>query len=181
MSMFQLNGHDFEFSLNNLPCLIHGTHGAGSSYFTVRLVADLFNKGNEIIFLSGFHMARDEFKELTKIEADSDRVIFIKLEESDRLVDLSKNLKGIDGYIILVKNFELFDQDVIESILDKPKLLLSGNLDECSFKDILLRHQYATRITFSQSENFLLIPEKLSKYHAYMETDREKGIVAISK
>lgn len=179
--MFQLNGHDLEFSLNNLPCLIHGARGAGSSYFTVRLVADLFNRENKVIFLSGFHMARDEFVELTKIEADSNRAIFIKREDSGRLINLSKNLKDIDDYMILAKNFELFDQGVIESVLDKPKLLLSGNLDECRFKDILLQHQCVTRITFSPSENFLPLPEKLSKYHAYMETDQEKGIVAINK
>lgn len=42
--------------------LIHGKEGLGASLFTITAVADLYSKGKKVLFLNGYHMARDEFK-----------------------------------------------------------------------------------------------------------------------
>ncbi len=182
MSTILLNGREIEFSTAQLPCIIHGTEGAGSSLFTIRLLANLFAKGNKIIFLSGYRMARDEFCKLSRATPDSDNVIFITRENGMQLADLSKTLADFDERIILIKNFELYDRAVLEAVLGKQKLIVSGNLDNCTYASDLLSHKWTTKISFSQSNGaFIDVPVDLPKYSGYLESGDTHGFVSMSE
>lgn len=56
-----LNDNPFDISISDLPCLINGTHGAGSSLFTMTSLANLYSQGYKILCLSAYSMARAEF------------------------------------------------------------------------------------------------------------------------
>ncbi len=57
-----------DFTLSDLPMLIHGADGNGASLFSITMAANFFRQGFKILFMSGYHMARDEFREQTIVE-----------------------------------------------------------------------------------------------------------------
>ncbi|MDO8269661.1 MAG: hypothetical protein Q7T54_03260, partial [Candidatus Levybacteria bacterium] len=61
MNTILLNGNVYHFSESSLPILIHGEDHAGSSLFTISLLADLYIQGSKILFFTGYHFAKDEF------------------------------------------------------------------------------------------------------------------------
>lgn len=70
-----LDNNEINFSETDLPILIHGKEhsGAGASLFTVSLMANLYIQGSKMLFLSGYHMARDELLAQVGDENDSIR------------------------------------------------------------------------------------------------------------
>ncbi len=191
-----LNNQPFQFKVSNLPCLIHGTNKTGSSLFTVTLLADLFKQGNKVLLISGYHMARDEFLNQTKspqskilIECESDLnnayskdVIMVKRENSDWFIRLAQNLLETNDRIILVKNFDLFDDKIFDAVKNSKNIILSGNLNQCSFGSELVKYPFISHIYFSQSQ--IDLSRKcpvLEKYFGYLWNKERSGIVKITE
>ncbi len=177
-----LNGEDLHFSKQNLPLLIHGDDGYGASLFSVSVVADLYAQGANLVFLCGYHMARDEFKEQTQSEDDSidKRVVFIPSEHPELLGDALGSLNDSAERVIFLKNFDLFDEKIFSFVKDLPNLVMMGNIDKCSYAAELLDKRWATQIYFSmpQTTAQTKIP-KLEKYKGYLESNDKEGVVSL--
>ncbi len=54
--------------MSDLPMIIHGADGNGASLFSITMAANFFKQGFNILLMSGYQMARDEFCEQTLVE-----------------------------------------------------------------------------------------------------------------
>lgn len=173
-----LNGQEIHFADGDLPILIHGKEHIGASLFTVSLLANLYSQGSGILFLSGYHMAKDEF--LKQVEGDQERVIFIQKEDQKLFLKLIQTLPDINERIILIKNIELFPQDIFNAIKDKNKIIIAGDIDKCSFKKEIIAKKYQIKIIFSQPETDLgIFLPKLKRYEGHFLSNDKKGTVFV--
>jgi hypothetical protein len=180
----------------DLPLLIHGIDGNGASLFSVSVLADLYAQGANIVFLCGYHMARDEFDLQTQSKQDSvvasegfnpadiasKRVIFIPSDKPELLDQVLKSLSDSDERIIFFKNFDLFDHSVFSAVENLSNLVIMGDIDRCSYKTKVLNQKWATQLYFSipKTEVKTKVPE-LEKYKGYLKSDSRKGMVSLVK
>lgn len=193
MKKILLNGKEHHFSDTSLPLLIHAHDGSGGSMFSISAVADLYSQGSKILFLCGFHMARDEFVQQTgatdtiHVEKQSDiqsainkQVIFVSKETPELFTELVRLLPDIDQRVIFFKNFDLLDKSVFESISSMKKLLLMGDLDKCSYSKTILDKSWAEVIYFSTSKEpaGFVLPD-LPKYTGYLHSQPQTGLISL--
>ncbi|MBU0569797.1 hypothetical protein KKB40_03375 [Patescibacteria group bacterium] len=188
-----LNNEVYKIGEDGLPCLIHYAPKAGGSHFSVAMVADLFLSGSKILFLTAYPMAKDNF--LQQIKGEESKTAFITdenqlntnaqaiiLESGNEKLFLQavEKLDDINERVVLVKNMEVFSDAVFDSCLRLQKIILSGNLDECSMKKQISEKQYKTIVLFSKSETPLKVePPELEKYKGYLWSDSEEGLVSV--
>lgn len=161
--------------------------------FSISLIAHLFLEGANLLFLCGYHMARDEFLEQTGASSESvlvdqeedvaashhKRVVFISRETPQLFGRLIEELPDITERVVFVKNIELFDGSILESTKGLPRLVVSGDIEACAFKTELLQHVWRTRISFSKLGDDGL-PD-LPKYSGYLEQKHRTGIVTLGE
>lgn len=189
-----LNNSEFHFSMSDLPCLIHGVDHAGASLFTVIMMVDLYRQSNKILFVSGYHMARDEFISQTDVsdeiihlqkeeqftEAIQKKVVFIQKENISLLQSFVKILPDFNERVVLLKNFDLFDESVFRSLMSSQHIVLSGDLDRCSYAEEIIQLLFKTKIFFSVPKTNLEIQiPSLSKYQGFMQTENRNGHLSI--
>lgn len=189
-----LNGKQYSFSFDALPLLIHGADHSGASLFTVSVMTDLWAQGAKLLFLSGYHMARDEFLLQTEdgdnsmlIESeygieqcDGKRTIFVKRENADWFIRLAQTLPDIDERIILIKNIDLFSAEVYNAVKDKQLLVLSGDIDRCTYMNDLLGRHFSSTVLFSQpSSAFPYTLSSVPRYHGYLWNTDAEGEVSL--
>lgn len=191
-----LNDKQFHFSKQNLPLLIHGEDGSGASLFSISCVADLYDQGFNIIFLCGYHMARDEFELQTKSRSESvvlakntdadllrgKRVVSIPSEEPELLEYALKLLGNTHNQVVFFKNFDLFDETVFSAVRNLPSLIMMGNIDSCSYATRLPDKQWMSQVYFSIPETIpnLKIPA-LEKYKGYLKCGETEGTVSLAQ
>lgn len=191
MNKILLNNNEFHFSKQDLPCLVHYTHGTGGSYFSVTIIADLFLSGNKVLFLTAYPMAKDNF--LQQISGHEDNVlittkkehlntdkqaILIESGNENLFLEALNNLQDINERIIFIKNFEGFDDKIILEASQRPKLIISGDIDLSPIKNELLKINYKTIIRFSKSNsNLKPICPDLEKYTGYFWQNNKNGLI----
>lgn len=164
------------FTENDLPILIHGADHAGSSLFTISLITDLYSQGSKILFFTGYHVAKDEFIKQVG-EPQDDRVIFVKGTEPLEFLRNVKELEDINERVILIKNIDLFDQSILDAVIDKNKLVISGDIEKVHYIEHLLAKKFKTKILFSPA-SFEKIPE-LQQWNGYLIGDDKRGEVSL--
>jgi len=191
-----LNEEVFHFGEDDLPCLVHYKEKMGGSHFTVTLVADLFLQGSKILFLTAYPMAKDNFLEQTKgmeskiffvekkedlTEAQKYQAIILKNGDGELYMEALKSLTDLKDRIVLVKNFEVFNENILDSSVILEKVILSGDIDKCVAKKQISSKLYKTTILFSNPETLLYIkaPE-LKKYTGYLKTANKEGFVKLT-
>ena len=190
-----LNDKELHLSENNLPCLIHYKEKQGGSQFTVTLVANLFLQGSKILFLTAYPYAKDNFFEQvegmeSKIffvdnkeklsEAQNYQAIILKAGNNQLYLEALKTLPDLSERIILIKNFEIFNQAVLNSSIKFEKIILSGDIDKSVFKKQISDKSYKTTITFSEPETPLSFKTPmLEKYVGYLKTTTQEGFVKL--
>ncbi len=188
-----LNNQVYHIGEDCLPCLIHYASKTGGSHFSVVMVADLFLSGSKILFLTAYPMAKDNF--LQQIKGEESKTAFITdesqlntdaqaiiLESGNEKLFLSavEKLDDLNERVVLVKNMELFSGAVIDPCLKLQKIILSGNLDECSIKKQISEKQYETVVLFSKSATPLKTePPVLEKYTGYLWSESKEGLVRL--
>ncbi len=193
MNKILLDNQQFQFTKNNLPCLIHYSHGTGGSHFSVTMIADMFLGGSKILFLTAYHMAKDNF--LKQVKGHENDVLFVT--SSDQLttnkqaiiiesgnenlfLEALNSLDDINERIIFIKNFEVFDNNIILSASNKQKLIISGDLDSSSIKGELINKEYQTIIQFSKPSMTLTNDfPSLEKYVGYFWQKNKDGLIKI--
>ena len=190
-----LNNEEFHFNENSLPCLVHYKEKQGGSQFTVTIVADLFLLGSKILFLTAYPYAKDNFFEQIKgmeskiffvenkemlAEAQNYQAIILKSGDSDLYLEALKTLSDLSERVVLVKNFEVFDQNILDLTMKFEKIILSGDIDKSVAKKQISDKLYKTAILFSNPETTLLFkaPE-LGKYIGYLKTADREGLVQL--
>ncbi|MBP7006701.1 MAG: hypothetical protein KBB16_01390, partial [Candidatus Pacebacteria bacterium] len=150
MKTIFLDKKEIQLTKDDLPMLIHGEDHAGASFYTISLIANLFLKGHKVIVLCGYYMAEEQFKE--QIDNLDEKLFYTKEQVSDfnKAVSIKED---INEYIFLLKNVELFNEEVIESFLKRDKFIISGDLNKSPFKEQILERTFKTKIYFSNIPN----------------------------
>lgn len=190
-----LNNEEFHFGEDKLPCLVHYKEKQGGSQFTVTLVADLFLHDSKILFLTAYPYAKDNFLEQTKgmeskiffaenkemlTEAQNYQAIILKSGDGDLYMEALKTLPDLSERVVLVKNFEIFDQNILNSSIRLEKIILSGDIDKSVAKKQISDKLYKTMITFSEPETTLPFKTPaLDKYVGYLKTADKEGFVKL--
>lgn len=143
-----LNNQEFTFTEKDLPILIHGIDKAGSSLFTISLIAQFARNGSKILFFSRYDMAKEEFREQMR-DGDLGNVISVKTGEEEDLLTTLKQTPDIQERVILLKNIDALRPDIFPAIKACHKLVISGDIDRCSFGDELRTIPFKTIIQFS--------------------------------
>jgi len=178
MNKITLNEKIFECNENKLPLLIHGKDKTGSSLFTVTFATNLFAKGSKLLFLTGYHMAKEEFfKQIDPLSAGDDKVIFCLKDQINEFSHLVDTLPDINERVIIIKNIDLFDEKTFGLISSKQKIIISGDINKCTFKDKILNKKFETKVIFSELEN-IKTPE-LQKYQGFLIEDNNSGLVSV--
>lgn len=190
-----LNDKEFNLQGTDLPILIHGKDNSGASLFTITVLANLYKQGSKIIFLSGYHMARDEFISQTDehnstiltdendeiYQIEEKKVIFIKRENADWFIHLIQSLSDIGERVILVKNIDLFPENIFNAVVDKKNVVISGDINKTDYKKRVLSKNFVSKVLFSPLElNDATILPPLEKYKGYYWGKQKQGKVSLS-
>jgi len=194
-----LNSEPLTIKESNLPCLITYGEGMGGSHLSVTIVANLFLQGSKLLFLTAYPMAKDNF--LQQVGNNGPSIAFVNtIEELEKAIkaqaiilesgneslflEVTKLLPDLNQRIILVKNMEVFSKPVIDYCLDKDKVVLSGNIDNCESKEVVAKKKYETIIAFNQPTIKLPITipvPTLEKYKGYFSGSGSSGIISVQK
>ncbi len=174
MKKILVDGTEVEsLNLESLPMLIHGKQGSGASLYTICLAAKWFTQGNKVIFLCGYPMAEQEFEHQVGHKHTSAQFF-----TQDKLREFIEELKDVtNDTIVIVKNIELFDENLFEAVKDLHNLIVSGEIDKFVSKNQLLSKTFTTKVYFSPLEG-KEVPQ-LEKYHGYSVSADVKGIASL--
>lgn len=160
-----------ELVTESLPMLIHGQEGSGASMYTIALAAKWYEQGYNVLFLCGYEMAEEEF---IKLVGQSNGQFFTK----ERQDDFKKLLnEPVDKRVVVVKNIELFGEDIIDLVSILDKVIISGDLNQSAFKDKILAVEYVTKFYFSEIEGISL-PD-LKKYEGFVIANNFEGVTKL--
>jgi len=183
----------FQFKESFLPCLVIWACKSWASYFSVTLVANLINQWYKIIFFTAFPMAKEELLnqiwsnktfDITKITdfkyIPQDKSIIIQSWNKQLREKVIKNIKDLENYIIFVKNIEEYDNSILDIIWINNKIILSWDLDNCSFKNNIVKKEWESKIIFTLPKIDLNIDiPTLEKYESYLINPKIKWILKI--
>lgn len=188
-----LDGKEYQIGRDKLPCLIHYGEGSGGSHFSITLVANLFLRGEKILFLTAYPMAKDSFLQQiggheSKVDYVSDtrqlatdaQAIVLESGNEGLYLQAIERLGDLDERIVLIKNMEVFGDAVIDSCLQSQNVILSGDIDKCASAKRIANKQYETIVLFSQPDTALTVkPPKLEKYTGYLQSTDRQGLVTV--
>ena len=177
-----LDNKDFQFNESLLPCLVTGARKSGASYFSVSLIGQLITQGIKVIFFTAFPMAKEELihqvwkdkifeitsKEQIR-EIPENKSIIIQSGNKSLWENVIKQVHNIAEYVIFVKNIEYYDKSIMEVISTNTKILLSGTLEDCNFKESLIKKEWISKIIFTNPKIDLHVKlPQLEKYESYL-------------
>jgi hypothetical protein len=176
MNRILVDGEEKEFIKESLPILIHGEEGSGASLYTVSLVANFYQQGFPVLFLCGFSMAEEEFaKQVGKEYGDKARFFTQEKVEVFKKILASENTNHV---VIVIKNIELFAEDVFDLVSEKQNLIISGDVNKSGIKNKILEEKFTTQIYFSPFESIEL--PALNKYEGFVIGGDYKGISSLA-
>lgn len=194
MGVILFEGKALSFGRGDLPLIIHGEDGNGASLFSISVMANLYNLGTKLLFISGYPMARDELKEqigstidaiLIESEVDlakahTKRVIFVPAGKQELFIRLLNELPDIAERIIYFKNYDLFDASVFDAVRKYPACVMQGDLNKVPNLANYIGTNWATKIYFSQPPELFddKVPQ-LPKYNGFLRQDSKSGTVSL--
>ncbi len=159
----------------SLPMLIHGMQGSGASMYTICLAAQWFRQGYSILFLCGYPMAEEAFA--NEVGDQFSNVAFYTREKAnDFLSDLEA--ASTDTVIVIVKNVELFDEDILDTVSSIDNLILSGDITQSPVMSEILQKSFSTSVYFSPLETITL--PQLDKYKGLVVSNEYTGITELA-
>lgn len=193
LTQITLNNKEFQFNESLLPCLVIWVHKSWASYFSVTLIANLINQWSKVIFFTAFPMAKQEllaqiwtdktFDITQKTDSENipqDKSIIIQSWNKQLREQTIKDIKNLENYIIFVKNIEEYDNSILDIIWINNKIILSWDLDNCSFKNNIAKQKWESKIIFTVPEIALDIQVPiLEKYQSYLINPQIKWILKI--
>lgn len=190
-----LDGYPFDFHTWLLPCLVTGASRSGASYFSVSLIAKLIKQWLKVIFFSAYPMARDELLQqiwpgfcYEVVDAEDivsmprDRSILIQSGNFPLWEYVMDQIHHLNDYIVFVKNFEKYDITLLASLTQQVFFILSGNIDDCTFKTTLASMSWWSLIVFTPPLiNLSITIDILGPYQGYLHSETQKGIIQLKE
>ena len=176
MNKILVNQEELNLIENNFPMLIHGEERSGASLYTVTLAVNLFSQGFLVVFLCGYPQAEEEFAKQVGGVFYKDQVVFYTKEKVLEFKEFVINPNN-GKRIIFVKNIELFGEDVLDLVLAKDKIVLSGDVNKCDSKDQIFDTKFNTKIYFSNLDNVVL--PALQKYEGFFVSGNLEGVTKV--
>lgn len=170
--MILLNREPLITSTIAFPILVNGADKTGASHFSIELLAELYRSENNILFFSGYEMAKTSFKKITGDSFDPERVRILEDANEAQLIEAVHSMSDIADRLIYIKNFDLYSPETLKEVTKFPKLLFMGNLEKAKAKDILKDVDWKTKIWFGRPE--------VEQYYGVMESEALSGIVHTS-
>jgi hypothetical protein len=195
MNKILLDNEPYEITERDLPYLVIYGDKSGGSHFTITLVKDLYLSGSKILFLTAFHMAKDNF--LEQVGSNHSKIAFVNsvediknYKDSDVIIldsgneklfiEATKILEDINERVVLVKNIEGFSSKVFDACLGLKNIVLSGHIDTCTSKEQIMNKKFKNMVVFTKPEILLPIevPE-LEKWTGYLSSEDKRGIIKV--
>ena len=187
-----LNNEPYIVSESDLPCLItYGEH-MGGSHLSITLAANLFLSGSKILFLTAYPMAKENFLQqvgttsnVAIVDSISDleksygyQAIILKSGDEALFLGAIKLIPDLNERVVLIKNMEVFSEEVINTSLALEKVILSGNIDTSTAKEKITKKNFKTLIAYNQPEiEIPLTVPVLEKYSGFLLSDTTGGIL----
>lgn len=157
----------------SLPMLIHGKEGLGASLYTIVLATKWFSQGYSILCLCGFPMAEEKFNEL--VDRKKGDAIFYT---HDKVLNFVKEVvQKSNNRIIIIKNIELFNEDILNVFDTTENVIISGDILKTNFKDKILQKKFITSVYFSEFPD--INTSKLRKYEGLVKSGNYEGITKL--
>ena len=82
--------------------------------------------------------------------------------------------------VIFVKNIEQYDDSILESIWNKKNIILSWNINNCSYKEQIAKKEWKTIICFwdTNIDLWITIPD-MKKFEGYYSTANKNWIIKL--
>ena len=165
------------FIESDFPMLISGAEKTGTSFFSISVLADLFNRGMKTLLFSAYPMAKEEFRK--QINNDGEGSI-IESGDEKNLLKLLKEDPDLLNRVVLIKNIDKYSPELFSAIKDLKLVIFSGDIDKCKFADDLMKKYFVAKIFFSQSEKYPKEGlENLPKYSGKIIGDKYNGIINV--
>ncbi len=183
-----------DFSVNDLPMLIHGKEHTGSSLFSITMAVHLHSQGNKLLIFTAYPMAKEEFLEQVGhnssvfylenfgdlINAQEYQTIIIKSGDVGLCANVITNLNDIDSRILFIKNVDIMlNDEIIKNLKINNNIMLSGDVDLSIYPDFIKNINYQTKIYFSEASLIIEDLFPLEKYQACVIKNGNKFIVGL--
>lgn len=191
-----LNNEPYTFTTEDLPALIHGEKGAGSSLFALGLLSQLYFQGEPLFIISSDDDTKTEFLRQTNAEdktkevtdeihfsdASHHQVIHIASDYDFLIPQLLTHLEDYEDRIVFINTFNGLHKDMLALFYGHAKTIYVGDLNSSEAKEPLLQLKYMAKIFFSPLLNdFRLTLPKLEKYHGYYQGRTDTGTVTLQQ
>ncbi len=191
-----LNNTPHTFTAEDLPALIHGEKGAGTSLFSLQLLTQLYEQGEPFLVLSSSGEVKnavlttikkaDEFSEImdeNDIPTLHDKQILYMGSEMEHLTSkVISDLEDFSERIVLINKFEGFTNDTLALFYGHAKTIYCGDLNISDAKEPLLQLKYNTKVFYSPLHNdFRLTLPELERYHGYYQGRIDQGTISLQQ
>ncbi len=174
-----VNDQPITFTHEDFPMLISGAPGEGSSYFSIELMVHLAQHGEKVVLFSAFEQAKELFKKEIG-DAVTDNILIVESGDDAAFIEKLKTIEDLSERIVLFKNIDNYDAKLFEQLKDAKLVIFSGDLDQCQFKNELLKKEFKTKIFFSYPKDVAIDNKiELPKYCAYIESGTHQGIITV--
>lgn len=188
-----VNGQEALFTGQDLPILISGKEGSGASYFSICLIADFLRRGHKILFFSAFPAAKIDFmNQMSTMDRESAefinkgdpikgrRTIVLDSGEEADILEEVKRVPDLEERIIFFKNMDKYGPELYKIFGNSRRLIISGNIDECSFADEVAKKDFSTVVFFSSPKKYVLEDfMDLKKYQGIIKGPSHNGTVEV--
>jgi len=152
----------------DFPMIVHGEDKSGASLYTVSLAANFHAAGKNVVCLSGYEMAQKEF--FRQVRSQDVKAKFFVQHQVEEFVEYCDT---VDDALVIIKNIELFEYDILRVTKRNASFILSGNLQNVTWIEKLNTQHYRTKIYFSALAD-VQIP-KLEKYEGFIQSKTLNG------
>ncbi len=170
--MILLNREPLTIASLEFPILVNGADKTGASHFSIELLAALYAENHNILFFSGYEMAKTAFKRCVGDSFDPERVRILEDANEAQLIEAVHTMPDINDRLIYIKNFDLYAPETMREIVRFPKLLFMGSMDQAKAKEVLAHIDWKTKMWFGRPE--------VEQYYGVMESNELSGIVHIA-
>jgi len=196
INVLKVGNKKHHFTEADLPSLIHYKAKTWWSNYSMKLMANLALRWSKAVILTWYPEAKEQFYQDTKTlveqtatvhtldeakENENKQIIIIHGNDEKLCLEVIKSLKDIDERVIFIKNIDIFNMPLFNECLQRSKLILSGNLDFCPAKQIILGKKFASILLFAQPEidlPYTFVPGEL--YTWYIRSKNIKWYVKSS-
>ena len=179
-----------DFSVKDLPIMIHGREHSGASLFSITLAASLHMNGYKFLIFTAYPMAWEEFLAQTK---DNENVFYLEDEKDVETavcfqtifvqsgnVELFKKIVVLPIFsdrVIFIKNIETINSPIFD-LVKNLTMIVSGDFELNKLQIDFKLFKYETRIFLSPIEGESL--PVLEKYQAYLKNAKSECYLTIT-